>query len=53
MEPSVTPADGALLDQTPACRIRLFFETVNLANGLIADTKLQRYGALNRTLAST
>jgi hypothetical protein len=53
MEPSVTPADGALLDQLRHAAFDYSLETVNLANGLSADTKLQRYGAFNRTLGST
>jgi hypothetical protein len=53
MEPSVTPADGARLDQLRHAAFDYFLETVIPANGLIADTKLQRYGAINRTLAST
>jgi hypothetical protein len=53
MQPSVTPADGALLGQLRHAAFDYFSETVNPANGLIADTKLQRYGAFNGTLAST
>jgi hypothetical protein len=40
MEPSLTLADGALLDQRQHPAFDYFLETVNLANGLIADTKL-------------